>query len=75
LLDEVTRLRLALKLARERVAPFEQEYGVTSEHFISEMAAEDLKGSDDEYVRWGRGVQADAKAPGKVATAPGDQLR
>jgi hypothetical protein len=50
--SEVTRLRLALKLARERLAPFEQEYGVTSEHFISEMAAEDLKGGDDEYVRW-----------------------
>ncbi len=32
--SEVTRLGLALKLARERLAPFEQEYGVTSEHFI-----------------------------------------
>ena len=34
--SEVTRLRLALKLARERLVPFEQEYGVTSEHFISD---------------------------------------
>jgi len=50
--SEVMRLRLALKLARERLAPYEQEYGVTSEYFISEMAAEDLKGGDDEYVRW-----------------------
>ena len=50
--SEITRLELALRLARERLAPFEQEYGVTSEHFISEMAAEDLKGGDDEYVRW-----------------------
>ena len=50
--SEVTRLELALKLARERLTPFEQEYGVTSEYFISEMAAEDLKGGDDEYVRW-----------------------
>lgn len=30
----------------------QQKYGVTSEHFISEMAAEDLEGGDDEYVRW-----------------------
>jgi hypothetical protein len=25
---------------------------VTSEHLIAEMAAEDLAGGDDEYVRW-----------------------
>jgi len=49
---EMARLELALKLARERLVPFEQKYGVTSEHFISEMAAEDLEGGDDEYVRW-----------------------
>ena len=28
------------------------KYGVTSEHFITEMTAEDLEGKDDEYVRW-----------------------
>lgn len=49
---EITRLELALKRARERLAPFEQKYGVTSEHFMSEMAAEDLEGGDEEYVHW-----------------------
>ena len=49
---EIARLKLALKLAGERLAPFEAQYGVTSEYFISHMAAEDLKGGDDEYVRW-----------------------
>jgi len=49
---EIARLELALKMARERLAPFERKYGVTSEYFISEMAAEDLEGGDDEYVRW-----------------------
>ena len=49
---EITRLELALKLARERLVPYEQKYGVTSERFIAEMAAEDLEGGDDEYVRW-----------------------
>jgi len=49
---EIVRLELALKLAKERLVPFEQKYGVTSEHFISEMAAEDLEGGDDEYVCW-----------------------
>ena len=49
---ERTRLELSLKLARERLVPFEQKYSVSSEYFISEMAAEDLKGGDEEYVRW-----------------------
>jgi hypothetical protein len=32
--------------------PFEEKYGVTTEQFIAEMAAEDLEGDDDEYVQW-----------------------
>lgn len=50
--SEIARLELALKLARDRLTPFEQKYGVTSEHFASEIAAEDLEDGDDEYVRW-----------------------
>lgn len=49
---EVARLELALALARQRLAPFEEKYGVTSEQFIDTMAAEDLEGRDDEYVQW-----------------------
>jgi len=49
---EITRLELAVNLARERLVPFERKYGATSEHFIAEWAAEDLEGGDDEYVRW-----------------------
>jgi hypothetical protein len=49
---EILRMELALKLARERLLPFEQRYGVNSEFFFSELAAEDLEGGDDEYVRW-----------------------
>ena len=50
--SQIARLELGLQLARKRLVPFEQKYGVTSEYFISEMAAEDLEGGDDEYVRW-----------------------
>lgn len=49
---EIVRLELALKLARERLLPFERRYGVSSEYFIAEMTAEDLQGGDDEYVQW-----------------------
>jgi hypothetical protein len=49
---EIARLELALALDRQRLAPFEEKYGVTSEQFIDTMAAEDLEGRDDEYVQW-----------------------
>lgn len=50
--SEIVRLELALEMAKKRLASFEERYGVTSEHFIAEMAAEDLEGGDDEYVQW-----------------------
>lgn len=49
---EITRLELALELARKRLAPFEEKHHVTSEKFIATMTAEDLTGGDDEYVQW-----------------------
>jgi hypothetical protein len=50
--SEVAKLELALKIAVQRLAPFEEKYGVTSEYFMAEMTAEDLEGKDDEYVHW-----------------------
>ncbi|HRJ42908.1 MAG: hypothetical protein KJZ86_27415 [Caldilineaceae bacterium] len=49
---EIAKLELGLELARKRLFPFEQKYGVSSGHFAAEMTAEDLTGGDDEYVRW-----------------------
>lgn len=49
---EIARLEIAMQLARKRLMPFEQKYGVPSEHFYLEMVAEDLEGGDDEYVQW-----------------------
>lgn len=50
--SEVAKLELALQMAMKRLAPFEEKYGVTSEHFITEMTAENLEGKDEEYVHW-----------------------
>jgi hypothetical protein len=50
--NEIAKIELGLKLAKTRLAPFEQKYGVSSEYFIAEMAAEDLEGGDGEYVNW-----------------------
>jgi hypothetical protein len=46
------RLRAGIDRARRRLAEREERYGVTSEQFLQEMAAEDLEGGDLEYVAW-----------------------
>ncbi len=46
------RLRLSIERTRRQLTQFEQRYGVTTAHFLSEMAAEDLHGGDIEYVLW-----------------------
>jgi hypothetical protein len=51
--SEILRCELALESASKRLQPFEERYQVSSEVFYtSGMAAEDLIGGDDEYIRW-----------------------
>jgi hypothetical protein len=50
--SEIAKLELSLKMARKRLAAFEQQYGVSSDHFMTEMTAEDLNGGDEEYIHW-----------------------
>lgn len=50
--NEIVKIELGLSLAEERLQTFEAKYGVTSDFFIEKMAAEDLEGKDEEYVRW-----------------------
>jgi hypothetical protein len=49
---EIQRLILASSLAEKRLRVFEEKYHVSSQVFIETFAAEDLQGSDDEYVEW-----------------------
>lgn len=49
---EASRLKYSLNLAKKRLKKFEKKYNVTSEEFIKEWGAEDLKGKDIEYVEW-----------------------
>ena len=46
------RLRVSIARTRRHLATFEARYGVDTAHFLHEMAAEDLHGSDLEYVEW-----------------------
>lgn len=49
---EIARLELGLEMANKRLSAFEKKYNVTSQYFISNLAADDLEGGDDEYVTW-----------------------
>ncbi len=49
---EALRLTYSLNLAKKRLKKFEKKYTLSSEKFIRECYAEDLKGKDMEYVEW-----------------------
>lgn len=49
---EASRIGYSLNLARNRLKKFERKYNISSEKFINEWSAEDLKGGDLEYVEW-----------------------
>jgi len=49
---ESLRLEHSMRLVKERLSRFEKKYNVSSERFITEWTAEDLEGTDLEYVEW-----------------------
>lgn len=73
--EQIVKLELGLAMARKRLAPFEDKYGVTSEHFISDMAAEDLDGGDAEYVQWAGEYQLMQRLQDKLQRLRGIQYR
>ena len=49
---EIKRLEIGLNRTNREIKRFEDEYKVSSKVFLNKIAAEDLKGGDDEYIRW-----------------------
>jgi len=49
---EERRLKYSLNLAKKRLKKYEKKYNISSDKFIAEWGAEDLKGQDMEYVEW-----------------------
>ena len=49
---EKARLQYSLELSQKRLKYFEEKYGIDSERFMIEGAAEDLEEHDMEYVEW-----------------------
>jgi len=49
---EIKRLEIGLKRTKREIKRFEEEYSASSQVFLKKFTAEDLKGGDDEYIRW-----------------------
>lgn len=49
---EINRLKFGLEATKRHIRSFEERYGVTSEVFLSDFAAESLQDGDREYVTW-----------------------
>ncbi len=48
----IKRLEIGLNKTEKEIKGFEDEYKISSEIFLTRFTAEDLKGGDDEYIRW-----------------------
>ena len=68
---EKLRLNYSLKLSQKRLSEFEGKYGVNSEEFINEWAAEDLEGKDMEYVEWAGEYKLASLLTGRLTTLLG----
>lgn len=49
---ELKRFEIALNKTDREIKKFEEEYKVSSGVFLREFTAEDLKGGDEEYIKW-----------------------
>jgi hypothetical protein len=49
---EIKRLEVGLNKTDKEIKRFEDEYKISSEIFLKEFTAENLKGGDIEYIRW-----------------------
>ena len=50
--SEIKRLELGLDKTNRRIEQFEREYKISSDHFLGNYAAEDMKNGDPEYIQW-----------------------
>jgi hypothetical protein len=50
--SEIKRLELGLDKTNRQIARFEKEHNISSDHFIKNYAAEDMKNGDEGYIQW-----------------------
>ncbi len=49
---EIKRLEVGLNSTNKEIEKFENQYKIASENFLKNFTADDLRGGDNEYIRW-----------------------
>jgi len=49
---EIKRMKIGLNKTNREIKNFEDKYKISSATFLKQYTAEDLKGGDEEYIRW-----------------------
>jgi hypothetical protein len=49
---ELNRLELGLQKTERQIANFENEYKISSDTFLKQFTAENMKNNDPEYIAW-----------------------
>jgi len=55
--SEIKRLELGLAKTNRQIERFEKEYNISSDHFLHNYRAEDMKNGDTEYIKWAGELQ------------------
>ena len=50
--SEIKRMEIGLEKTNRHIEKFEREYNISSDHFLRNYAAEDMKNADEGYVQW-----------------------
>ena len=65
---EISRMNLGLEATNRHIHVFEERYSVTSEVFLRDFSAENLKGGDQEYVAWAGELKLSERIETQLAT-------
>lgn len=55
--SEIKRLELGLAKTNRQIVRFEKEYNISSDHFLRNYSAEDMKNGNMEYIQWAGELQ------------------
>lgn len=50
--SEIKRLEMGLRKTEKQISRFEREYQITSDIFLKDFSAENMKNGDREYIEW-----------------------
>ena len=65
---EINRMNLGLEATHRHIRVFEDRYSVTSEVFLRDFSAENLKGGDQEYVAWAGEIKLSERIEAQLGT-------